>query len=310
MLNKLFLLGFTSIFCVNMSWTQLDGDVNQYMVHQPFVNFASASSYEDISAALYYRNQWVGFNGAPVNYAAQFSIPVKGINSSFGVRFIKDEIGAKSSEEVSLNYAYRFRLNRKSYLSFSLSPKLGFVRHNRRDLIAAQEKDPLLMVNIQKNGLVNAEMGGYYFRDKFYFGAVVPNLIENNFVGASNVDTYFDFKGLEWFVHSGYEWDLRRKDNFNMSGLIKSGRGAALHGEFNVMYQLNNKLFGVGASYRTSKAMVAMLRFSLLKQLSLSYSFQYNFSDLAIYQDGTHEIMLVFERKVTKELVRINVPRF
>jgi len=98
------------------TYSQLKNDVNQYMVYQPLVNYASASSYNELNAAVYYRNQWVGFNGAPINYAAQVSLPVKNINSSFGLRFVRDEIGVRLSDVVSLNYAYNIKLTQKANL--------------------------------------------------------------------------------------------------------------------------------------------------------------------------------------------------
>jgi type IX secretion system PorP/SprF family membrane protein len=290
-------------------FTQLRNDVNQYMIYQPLVNFASSNSYSELSSAIYYRNQWVGFNGAPVNYAAQMAIPVKKINSSFGVRFVRDEIGVISSDVVSLNYAYQARLTRKSYLSFSFSPKIGFLKENRKNLVAVDDIDPLISQNIQKSGIFNAELGAYYYRYNFYFGGALPNLLRNNLIGTST-DVYFDFGELEWFVHSGYEFNINSRDNLNVSTLIKSDRGASLHGELNVMYQINNKILGMGASYRTTNDLVAIFRFSILKQLALSYSYQYNFSNISNYQNGSHELMLVYELKTKKDLVRINAPRF
>lgn len=303
------LIIFTLLFS-NAVNSQLRNDVNQYMMYQPLVNYASASSYEELSAALYYRNQWVGFEGAPVNYALQVALPLTAKNSSFGLRFIRDEIGVRKTDVVSLNYGYRVKLTDKSYLSFSLSPKIGFLKETRSQLTAENELDPLTGNDLQKNGLFNAEIGTYYFRNNFYLGGAVPSLLRNNLIGSDNVDTYFDFTGLEWFIHSGYEWKLKGRNHFNVSGLFKSDKGASLHGEVNLMYQMNDKRLGVGASYRTTKALVALVKFSMFEKLSLSYSYQYDFSDLAKYQNGSHELMLIFERRTQRDLVKINVPRF
>lgn len=301
------------LFSVSSS-AQINNDVNQYMLYQPLVNFASASSYKEISSALYYRNQWVGFEGAPINYALQVALPLKNKNTTLGIRVIRDEIGVRRNDIVSFNYARKVRLSEGSYLSFSLSPKVGFLKEARTELTAADELDPLTQVNVQKNGLVNAEFGTYYYRNNFYFGGVLPNLLRNNIIGSNNVETYFAFNKLEWFIHSGYQWEARSKSNskdyLNVSGLLKSDVGASLHGEFNLMYQINNKKIGLGVSYRTSKAIVGMVRLSMFNQLSLSYSYQYNYSNLARYQNGSHELMLVFEKRTNRNLVRLNVPRF
>jgi type IX secretion system PorP/SprF family membrane protein len=279
-------------------------------MYQPLINFSSASSYDALSAAVYYRNQWVGFNGTPVNYTAQFAMPLAKINSSFGVRFVRDEIGVMLSDVISLNYAYKVKLNQKSFLSFSLSPRLGFLKENRSKLVTVDGRDPLTNQNIQRNGLLNAEFGTYYYRKNFYVGTALPNLLQNNLIGSNKVGTYFEFKSLGWFIHSGYEFSLRGKNNFNISALVKSDIGVSLLGEFNAMYQFNNKLIGIGASYRTTKDLVAMARFSFFRDFSFSYSYQYNLSNLKTYQVGSHELTVIYELKAKKNLVSINVPRF
>jgi len=292
---------------------QLANEVNQYMVYQPLVNYAASSSYQTINGAMYYRNQWVGFKGAPVGYGGAISVPLPKKNITLGLSVLRDKIGVRTNDAIDVNLAYKFKINRKSAVSFSLSPQVRFLTGNLDEVVTTDLQDPNFS-EVYKSGVIpNFKFGAYYFRSNFYVGGAIPGMLRNEIdiiSGATKVSTSFELDKLNWFLHSGYLYNINKKNDVSLSVLLKEGSGASLHMEANAMWLLMEKKFGIGASYRTSKDVVGILNFQFLEQWRLSYAYQYSFGNISNYQSGSHEVMLVFELASKRNYVKLNAPRF
>ncbi len=292
---------------------QLTNEINQYMVHQPFVNFSSATSYQSFTAAGYYRNQWVGFNGAPQTFGLQVQSPLASINSSVGLRLIRDQIGVNVSDQVALNYAYRLQLKESNYLSFSLSPKMFFKKGDLNQLITTSDQsDPLTSVSYSVPAMFNAELGAYYFKQNFYLGFAIPNILVNNVLvmDSKNYINEFRTNQMNVFIHSGYQHNLANNQAITGSVLMKTAMGANIHGELNALYSFKSEQFGFGVSYRTSKEWLALVKATFLDSFTFSYAYQHSFTEISSYQNGTHELMMIYQLATKKKLIPITSPRF
>ncbi len=311
--TSLVFMVFLMVFNYSKTQAQLANEVNQYMVYQPMVNYAASSSYQTINGAVYYRNQWVGFNGAPVGYGGSVSVPLPKKNITLGISVLRDKIGVRTNDALDLNVAYKFKINRKSAISFSLSPQARFLTGNLDEVVTTDLQDPNFS-NVYKSGVIpNFKFGAYYFRSNFYVGAAIPGMLKNEvdiISGATKVSTTFEMDKLNWFLHSGYLYNINKKNDVSLSVLMKEGAGASLHMEANAMWLLMEKKFGIGASYRTSKDIVGILNFQFLEQWRLSYAYQYSFGTISNYQSGSHEVMLIFELASKRNYVKLNAPRF
>ncbi len=314
-LNILFLL----VLFVEGITAQLSNQINQYMVYQPLVNFSAASSYNSVTGALYYRNQWTGFTGAPEGYGLMVSIPVLKknstipSNSTFGIGALRDQIGVHKNDALELHYAYRLQINRKSLLSFSLSPQVRFLTANFNTTISTEALDPTLSKSPNNKIAPNFKFGTYYYRKNFYFGFATRNLLNNNLnfnSSSSSVETSFDFNKINYFIHTGYQFDVNKKNSLILSALLKESQGASLHYNINAMWSYMNGQMGLGSSYRSTKEIVFIARFKIYKQFSLAYAYQYSLSKITNYENGSHEIMFVYDVKSNKKMIRIVAPRF
>lgn len=323
LLNNTYLilkLLFVSLsFMISLSsYSQLSSQVNQYMVYQPLVNFASVSSYESVNAAMFYRNQWTGFEGAPITYGLAFAVPIPkknniGItNSTVGIAALRNEIGIHQNDELSINYAYRLQVNRKSFLSFSLSPTIRFLSDNYGMTTQSENNDPIINKTIVNKTAPNFKFGSYYFRNRFYLGIATSNLLYNNVYNNNTsyaVETGFNPKKINYFLHSGYQFELNNKSDLITSGLLRIAEGASLHYDLNLMWSYENK-FGIGVSYRSTKEIVVIANFKLYKQFKLSYAYQHSLSEIAAYENGSHEVLFIYELIPAKKLIKISTPRF
>lgn len=283
--------------------------LGQYMVHQPFINPASIGSYDQLGGALVYKNQWLGFEGAPTIAGLNFHTPLGGKKSFVGLTVLRDEIGVNTSTEVSGMFAYKLKTGLRSRLVFGLSATLNMVQSGAVTNIQ-DPGDPVFNGGNQMFAMPNFKFGTYFYRPRFYLGFAIPNLLENQVVYTTGLEgqTRFNFENLHYYLHTGYSFRLNEKNDLNASILVKEVAGASLQIDANLQYMWN-KTLGVGASYRTSNELLAMLSYRLIPELLLSYGYEFNFTDIGAYSSGTHEILLTYSF-VPPEKPAIDVPRF
>ena len=61
------LLTIAFIISTVVGFSQNQYHISQNMMYQPFINPSVIGSYSNLNGALFYKNQWTGFEGAPEN---------------------------------------------------------------------------------------------------------------------------------------------------------------------------------------------------------------------------------------------------
>lgn len=281
---------------------------NLQMMFQPNINFSSASSYEGTVLSVFHRNQWVKFSGSPKVLGANV-FKSKGSNA-FGVSFFQDKVGVHDDLQISLNYSYSLQLTKTKYLSFSLSPTLNQKRSDYNGLVQINQSDALITSTSNYSLFSpNAKFGTYLYSKNFYVGISTPNLLDNNIINGTKVENKFDFEKINYNFHIGFRKKLNKTNNLLASSYVKTVEGSFLHTEFNIMWETMSEKLGIGASFKTSKEIVGILRVQIMKRLMMGYAFQYTLTDLNNYNQGTHEILLVYNMSPI-ERVKLKTPRF
>jgi type IX secretion system PorP/SprF family membrane protein len=278
------------------------------MLFQPIINFSSASSYNEVNLASFYRNQWTSFKGSPTNFGFIGVIPIKNNSITLGGRILNETIGIHDKTEIKLDYAYRFQTNLNSAISFSLSPKINIHKSQYQLIETTVNNDPNFNTGQVSIVYPNAEFGTYYYSSRFYIGFSAPNLFYNQLVNNSHYSTQFSVSRLTYYLHSGYKWTLNTNNNIYSSFYLKTAYGAPTVASFNIGWETFKEKLLVGISYRTNNELVALLKLKL-QQFTLGYAFQYSLTTIAPYNNGTHEILLSYRIK-RKKTVGLIAPRF
>lgn len=293
---KRILIIFTLFVGLNVQ-SQNQFHIGQYAIHQPFINPASIGSFQEINMAVVYKNQWVGFDGAPHLGGINYNMPIGKQQKHFiGVNAIMDQIGVNTSTEVSATYAYKIKTGQNSRLIFGLSSSLNLVKANLNNIVAIDANDPLYTANTPTFALPNFKFGSYFFRKNFYVGFVVPNILQNRVIeydGSPQGEVKFNAANMHYYLHGGYKWRVKDKHDIIFSTLLKEVSGSPLQIDFNINTMFKDR-FGVGISYRSSNEVMANLQIYIMPQLLLSYGFEYGFSALNDFYSGTHEVMMVY----------------
>ena len=280
---------------------------SQYMFNMLNINPAYAGSRGAISTVALYRNQWVGFPGAPRTASFSFDMPLQNKKIGVGAQFYDDRIGIERTTGFNAMYAFRFQFAGSGTLSLGLQAGLLNYQANYTEVNTYVPNDPAFSSNVR--GILPAFAAGvYYNSDKFYVGFSAPALLKtkikyNNAAEIASVTS----RDLHLFLTAGTVFDLNQDLALKPSMLIKAVSGAPVQMDLNVNLWLQNKI-AIGASYRTGDALVGMVEFQFNQQFRFGYAYDKTFSNLGTLVNGTHELM--FRMEFGSPAVRVTSPRY
>ena len=278
--------------CFHQGICQQQVQFTQYMFNQLPLNpaYAGAGAGEGLQWSTFYRNQWVGFEGAPETFTFTIQTPLSSYrNIAGGLVVVQDQLGFTTTQMINPVFAYFIRLKNGARLSFG--GQLGLIRR------AVDYGQSPLAINdgtLQNGSETRINFGsGIMFRSKkYYVGIGIPQLIEQEYQDGSN--------GIQHlFATAGYSYPLRDDIIFHPSVLIKQVEGAPAQFDLNAFFEL--QMLGVGFAYRSSANLSAILQIPItfgVNNLQLGYAFDLTTNnDIREASRHSHEIMLTFFRK-------------
>jgi len=297
-----------TILIVFLSFTGLKAQQDPHFTHYMFntldVNPAYAGSRDALTVTGLYRNQWIGFDGAPSTQTLTLHTPVFNDKVGLGLSAMYDRIGPTSNTSLFADFAYRIAMgqSQKARLTFGLKGGLNIMKIGLADLKVMDPADQEFYSNVTNKILPNFGFGVYYYNTNFYVGASVPRILEN----------YYDGK------IDGTETDQlarqKRHYDFIMGAMVKLGKNVKLKPSFLVkimessspefdlsaLFYLANDKFWIGPAFRTTfrstDAVSALIGVQIFDQLGLGYSFDYSiFNQSFKYNAGSHELMLRYD---------------
>jgi len=289
---------------------QQDPMFTHYMYNTIMVNPAYAGSRDALTITGINRNQWVGFDGAPITQTLTVHSPIGSDQIGLGCSVIQDKIGPTKSTSVYADFAYRIRLSQKSKLAFGIKGGYSFFSADLPSLLLNQQTDVDFAQRIENRPMPNFGFGLYYTRERFYAGISTPKLLKNNYYSGTTLATLSAAKeqGHYYFI-MGSVFSLSKFVDFKPSGLIKITKGAPLETDLSALFEFDKKLMA-GAMYRTGDAFGVLVGLNITDQLSLGYSFDFSTTNTTVkYNQGSHEIMIRYDF-LYSNIHRIKSPRY
>jgi type IX secretion system PorP/SprF family membrane protein len=305
-MDKKIILGVLFMLFGWGAFAQNQFNMTQYMIHQPIVNMAAIGSYDNLNGALYHRQQWVGFKGAPTTSLLTLNAPIKGKNFHVGGLVMQDNIGANQNTSANLGFAYRMKVSEKNHLALSLKGGINHMVSDYSGLFLNDVDDPEFPNASVSTLEPDFGFGSYFFSEKYYVGFAVPSLLRSaNLYSTSELVLVEDF---HYFLHGGYQFDLNQDFKLGLSTLLKAVLGSPFQYDVNAQVFFKD-LVGLGVSYRSSNDICGILTLNIHESFMLSYSYDFGLSELATFHSNTHEVMLIYKRP-SRDLLRISSPRF
>jgi type IX secretion system PorP/SprF family membrane protein len=297
------ILLFALLFTGMLSHAQQDAQFTQYMYNTINVNPAYAGSRGALSMFALYRTQWVGLDGAPVTSTVSMNTPLNESNLGLGVSLINDKIGPTTENTISADLSYTIPTSDTWKLSFGIKATANLFDLDASKLNPADASDP----SLQNYNTFSPNIGAgvYWHSDKAYVGFSIPNFIETNRYDDNEVAIFKE--RISYYLIGGYVFDLSDTVKFKPAILTKMVEGAPLQVDLSGNFMFFDK-FMLGASYRWSAAMSAMVGFQVSDGLYIGYGYDRETTNLNNYNSGSHEIFLRYE--LFKNNNKITTPRF
>ncbi|GAB5417803.1 MAG: type IX secretion system membrane protein PorP/SprF [Crocinitomicaceae bacterium] len=283
------LLGFTAT-----GYSQQLAGYSNFLMNDYYFNPAIAGSEEFHEANLSYRNQWVGFEGAPTLIMGNFMGSYKNEGKvGYGLSVISERKGITANTTVYANYAYHFRLSEKLKLGLGVQP--GYMQHRVRlyDAVVADAGDEVLTGSIYSANAIDVNAGFNLYSDKFFVMGSFQRLLGRQ-IQFTSYNTNLDFHYNSIF---GYNFNFKTKNKKNVqiqpSLMVRFVRPLPVQFTGMLRYTYDNK-YWLGLLYRSDDAVGIAAGIRIKDRVNIGYGFDYTLSNLSNYQVGSHEVMLSF----------------
>ena len=304
-MKKIFTL-VVIMFLGLVSFAQQDAMFTHYMFNTIAINPGYAGSRDALTITGLHRQQWVGFDGAPITQTVSILSPFVRQNIGLGVSFINDKIGPIRMTSFFVDFSYTIKVTKTSKLSFGIKGGTNMMRNDLDNIILDNPADPSFE-GIQNQFLPNFGAGLYYHSDRWYLGVSVPKLLENDFDGATIEDAAGESR--HYFLIAGTYFNLNESLKLKPTTFMKVTEAAPMEIDISAQLIFKDQIWA-GLMYRTGDAFGAFVGVNLTPQLAVGYSFDWSMPNKTfVYNGGSHEIMVRYDFFFTDE-DKIRSPRY
>ncbi|MGB5665363.1 MAG: type IX secretion system membrane protein PorP/SprF [Maribacter sp.] len=305
---------FFVLISLQSAFAQQDAQYTQYMFNTMSVNPAYAGSRGQLSVAALYRSQWVGLDGAPKTQTLNLHSPIRNSKLGYGISIVNDEIGDGVVQETYFDavLSYTLDVSLEGKLSFGLKVGGNLLNLDFNGL-RNFDVEPVNEDNIENKFSPNIGIGFYYHTNNFYAGLSAPNLLQTSHFDNGQRDAnsvqFLSKERINFYLITGYVFDLNGNVKFKPALLTKVVGGAPLQVDFSGSFMFNEK-FTLGAAYRWDAALSGMVGFQISEKLMLGLAYDRETTDLGgtQFNDGSFEVFLRFE--LVKSFRNLVSPRF
>ncbi|WP_010663682.1 PorP/SprF family type IX secretion system membrane protein [Marinilabilia salmonicolor] len=299
MIKKILILAFLVLTVLTVR-AQDQYQFNHYIANQGILNPAYNGTRDIISGLLIHRNQWLGFEGAPMNQALNVHGPIEDTDLGVGLVLVNDNIGFSNTFDAFGAVSYKLQLDsRDRFISFGLQAGVSSLVYDGTKAVVEEYGDPVFYSKESKFAL-NFGFGAYFYSDTYFIGFSIPKFFSNQFDNdAEKFKNQLDPKNMHTYLYGGYVFeleDVRVKPTL----LMKQVYGAPMQFDISANVMFMDRLW-LGLSYRTISDVVFLGEYIINDQFTVRYSFDYPISKLNQFNNyGTHEISLQFDFSFSK----------
>lgn len=279
---------------------------SQYLFNGLLINPAYAGSRDVLAANLTYRQQWVGFSGAPSTQVFSIHSPVNKKKVGLGLMLFNDRIGVSNETGFFTNYAYRIRFP-KGKLAFGIGAGVTMLRGDWHTVAIQQSDDVAFAEPTRSAWRPNFSSGVYYYTKSWFVGASAPFLLAHSYntqergwmISSTRTD-------LQPMLTGGYLWRIDQELKLKPSALVRYRPESGVQADLSANLIIKDKVW-VGASYRTNDAVIGMLEVLPTPQWRFGYAYDIGLSPISRYHSGSHELMVQYEFGYR---IRVRDPRY
>ncbi|NND78797.1 MAG: type IX secretion system membrane protein PorP/SprF [Maribacter sp.] len=289
--RKHFIVAIMTIF-VSMSMVgQKEPQYTQYMYNIGSFNPAYVGTVETPEIAGLYRAQWIDIPGAPRTLRFGVNIPFANEKTGLGFNVVSDQLGPFTQTYVDVAYSYQVSVSDNTKLSFGLDVGGSFLNVDFSKGNFEVENEPLLNEQIINKFYPTIGAGTFLYSEDWYVGLSIPNFLTNGIYN-DEVAVLVEDKVQFNFI-GGYVFDLSMGLKFKPAVMLNYLQGSPVNMNLSTNFLIND-VVTLGASYRVDNALSGLAGFQISSAMFVGYSYDYSTTNLAQYNQGSHEIILKF----------------
>ncbi len=289
-MKKLYLIGLLSFLCANLL-AQQQSIYSQYIFNLYAVNPAYAGERDALSAALSYRAQWVGFEGAPKTQNFSIHSPLPNNKMAIGLIVQNDEIGARSTPSFMGTYSYKLKVNRTSHVSLGLQGGFLNYQYHWDDLDYRQSLDPVAFGTDGNKWVANFDFGAMYITPKAYVGISVLSLNSAKTIPSESSDARLS-TSINFIAGKMYK--LNHDLFLKPSTIVRAVTAGQMQFDLNLSAMYKNK-FWLTTTYRYEYGAVVSAHMYVNDNFHFGYAYDIPLNGLLTEQSGTHELFIGYD---------------
>lgn len=289
----LFFILFFHLFLITYSQQNLN--LTQHRGSLFIFNPAVAGSRKLIDVRLGYRNQWVGYEGAPKSM--YLSIHGKFAKEKLGLGgiILQDEIGPFRNFSATMAAAYHIKFE-DAKLAFGLGGGYQSQGYFSDRITTQNQQDPAVNYSINDKAVSGNLNGGLlYYNDKFYLGISANNLTSSRleYYKSDTTKKAVFSQVLHYNFAVGYNWQVDNSLIWENSFMTSYLPNTPIMADYTLRLHFKES-FIAGFSYRLKSAVAFHVGYSILNTYQISYSYDLTTNNLMRASSGTHEVKLIF----------------
>jgi type IX secretion system PorP/SprF family membrane protein len=288
---------------------QNDIQLSQQFLSRVNYNPAATGGSNYMHVFLIGRQQFINFRGAPSTQVLNAHNYFGQINSGAGLSITNDKIGAESSINAKLAYAYYVHFE-DSYLSFGLGGGVLYKNLDVSKWVPETSGDQTIATYYDRTNKVNPDFdfGIEYNAEKFQIGASVTHLN----VSPIKIDNLQSGRHIYFYTKYTFNLDLDWK--LAPSFVTHMSAWPIMQLDLSTLATFRER-FWFGVSLRSNdkfimESLVGIIGLYITDFLGLGYSYDLNLGPIGKYTSGSHEISLRFRIGRGESYGGSKTPRF
>lgn len=312
--KKYIFLGF--ILVLGHTEAQQNPQYSMYMMNPFTINPAVSSTEDYIDAQIGHRTQWTSFEGAP---KTTFITAYGTINKPFyqyhykqehanwhgvGFQFFDDKAGAIQQNAYLFAYSYNMGITRKTRLS--IGSYLGF-KQLRTDRSLWENIDDgsdfVFLSSLSSKIKPELQLGAVLYNDDFFVTFSATNLVGQQISFRESTDNRTNaILQKHYFLSGGVKLPASEKMTFTPSTMIRYTANTPVSTDLNLKVD-HEQLFWYGASVRVLESANVFAGLNFKKIIDLTYAYEYTFSSIGNFNNGTHEVIVGLRLQHPKNII-------
>ncbi|HQQ94319.1 MAG TPA: type IX secretion system membrane protein PorP/SprF [Bacteroidia bacterium] len=296
------------VFCIGISVAskaQQQNLFSNFLLNPYQYNAAYAGVVLGTQFNMAYRNQWVGFAGAPKEFMCSgWGNLNKHPEMALGGMIVNNRAGLIQRTSFQGSYSYHLKINTSYTLSFGLA--FGGVQYNVKmyDAKPYDQDDNFMNANVLKAFAFDANSGFHLYSKKFFLGLSNQQMLNSSIHWANTsgrlTPHYYIYTGYNFKLDSAGAWVLQPSILSRISGPSPLQFDYSLKLIYKELLwcgaTVRHRFESVKAGGNYSEIPSASILFGCSWKKSLNFGYAYDFitSGLSNYSSGSHEVFLSY----------------